>query len=209
MSLRCDRCGYEMPMRGLETQEARAELAARARVSRVRAIQDLMKTRSYSLGDGKVLMNLGRRPEGFDSGHMEHAKQSEARTVDGWLGAPTDVTWDQDDNIYVSDGYVNSRIAKYDKEDKVRARNPEGAAALLRRLWYDVAQSAVPASLRALAEIADPARIVFGSDYPFSRFPEEDLEETVAGLADFPGFEATLKSRIAYDNAATLFPKLA
>jgi len=65
--------------------------------------------------DGKVLMNLGRRAEGFDSAHLEHPRQSEARTVDGWLGGPTDVTWDQDDNIYVSDGYINSRIAKYDK----------------------------------------------------------------------------------------------
>src|SRR5688572_30739344 len=35
---------------------------------------------------GKVLMNLGRRPEGYDSGHIEHPRQSEARTVDGWLG---------------------------------------------------------------------------------------------------------------------------
>jgi hypothetical protein len=64
---------------------------------------------------GKVLMNLGRRPEGFDSGHIEHAKQADAVAVDGWFGSPTDVTWDQDDNIYVSDGYVNSRVAKLDK----------------------------------------------------------------------------------------------
>jgi hypothetical protein len=64
---------------------------------------------------GKVVMNLGRRAEGFDSAHQEHPKQSEARTVDGWLGGPTDVTWDKDDNIFVSDGYINSRIAKYDK----------------------------------------------------------------------------------------------
>ena len=65
--------------------------------------------------NGKVLMNLGRRPEGFDSNNIEHAKQSEARMVDGWLGSPTDVTWDKDDNIYISDGYVNSRVVKYDK----------------------------------------------------------------------------------------------
>jgi len=65
--------------------------------------------------NGKVLMNLGRRPEGFDSNNIEHAKQADARMVDGWLGSPTDVTWDQDDNIYISDGYVNSRIVKYDK----------------------------------------------------------------------------------------------
>ena len=64
---------------------------------------------------GKVVMNLGRRPEGFDSGHIQHPKQAEAVAVDGWFGSPTDVTWDQDDNIYVSDGYVNSRIAKIDK----------------------------------------------------------------------------------------------
>lgn len=64
---------------------------------------------------GKVLMNLGRRPEGFDSAHQEHPRQSEAVARDGWLGGPTDVTWDQDDNIFVSDGYINSRIAKYDK----------------------------------------------------------------------------------------------
>ncbi len=62
--------------------------------------------------NGKVLMNLGRRPEGYDSGHYEAPKQADARPRDGWFGSPTDVTWDQDDNIYVSDGYVNSRVAK-------------------------------------------------------------------------------------------------
>jgi predicted dehydrogenase len=28
---------------------------------------------------------------------------------------PTDVAWDSDGNIYITDGYVNSRVAKYDK----------------------------------------------------------------------------------------------
>ncbi len=65
---------------------------------------------------GKVLLNLGRRPEGYDSGHEVHLKQSEAVAVDGWFRAPTDVGWDADDNIYVSDGYVNSRIAKLNKD---------------------------------------------------------------------------------------------
>ncbi|MEP7243468.1 MAG: peptidyl-alpha-hydroxyglycine alpha-amidating lyase family protein [Gammaproteobacteria bacterium] len=65
---------------------------------------------------GKAVMNLGRRPEGFDSGHQEHLKQADAVPVDGWFRAPTDVAWDADDNIFVSDGYVNSRIAKLTKE---------------------------------------------------------------------------------------------
>ena len=28
---------------------------------------------------------------------------------------PTDVAWDSQGNIYITDGYVNSRVAKYDK----------------------------------------------------------------------------------------------
>lgn len=66
--------------------------------------------------NGRVLMNLGRRPEGFDSGFRPHLKQSETVPIDGWFRAPTDVAWDPDDNIFVSDGYVNSRIAKMDKD---------------------------------------------------------------------------------------------
>jgi DNA-binding beta-propeller fold protein YncE len=64
---------------------------------------------------GKVLLNIGRRPEGYDSGHERHLKQSEAKPVDGWFRSPTDVAWDPDDNIFISDGYVNSRIAKVNK----------------------------------------------------------------------------------------------
>ena len=62
---------------------------------------------------GYVTMNLGRRPEGYEP--FEHIEPTEARHVDGYFNGPTDVGWDADDNIYVSDGYVNSRIAKYDK----------------------------------------------------------------------------------------------
>jgi hypothetical protein len=72
---------------------------------------------------GKVMLNLGRRPEGFDSGHEEHLKQSQAVPVDGWFRAPTDVAWDQDDNlqtdregnVYVADR-GNRRIHVYDRD---------------------------------------------------------------------------------------------
>jgi hypothetical protein len=65
--------------------------------------------------DGHVVMNLGRRDEGYDSNLHEPVKQSAARPREGWLGGPTDIAWDQDDNIFISDGYENSRIAKIDK----------------------------------------------------------------------------------------------
>jgi DNA-binding beta-propeller fold protein YncE len=64
--------------------------------------------------DGYVTMNLGRREEGYH-GIVELPSQAEARARGGNFNGPTDVAWDRDDNIYVSDGYVNSRMVKFDK----------------------------------------------------------------------------------------------
>ena len=63
---------------------------------------------------GFVTMNLGRRPEGYE-GEYRRPVGAEARAVDGNFNAPTDVAWDADDNIYISDGYGNSRVAKLTK----------------------------------------------------------------------------------------------
>jgi hypothetical protein len=63
----------------------------------------------------RVVMNLGRRPEGYDSWRLERPTQAEARAGEGTFNGSTDVAWDTSDNIYVGDGYVNSRIAKFDK----------------------------------------------------------------------------------------------
>ena len=63
---------------------------------------------------GYVTMNLGRRPEGYE-GEYHRPEPEKAVAVDGLFNAPTDIGWDADDNIYVSDGYINSRIAKIDK----------------------------------------------------------------------------------------------
>ena len=64
---------------------------------------------------GYVVMNLGRREEGYH-GDVELQTQEEARSFGGYLGGPTDVSWDSDENIYISDGYVNSRMAKFDRD---------------------------------------------------------------------------------------------
>lgn len=64
---------------------------------------------------GYVIMNLGRREEGYH-GDVELATQEQARSFGGYLGGPTDVSWDSDENIYISDGYVNSRMAKFDRD---------------------------------------------------------------------------------------------
>src|SRR5438105_302962 len=51
------------------------------------------------------------------------------RHVDNYFNGSTDVTWDAQDNIYVSDGYSNSRIAKFDKHGNwIKAWGSRGTA---------------------------------------------------------------------------------
>ena len=63
---------------------------------------------------GIVLLNLGRRDEGPDEPRYRHANPPPT-PVDGYFNGSTDVAWDAQDNIYISDGYFNSEIAKFDK----------------------------------------------------------------------------------------------
>jgi len=67
--------------------------------------------------EGRVTMVLGRKAEASDeNAHpLEHPKPP-LPPVDGQFRQVTDVAWDPDGNIYISDGYINSRVAKYDKE---------------------------------------------------------------------------------------------
>ena len=66
---------------------------------------------------GRVTMNLGRREEGPDEHHyIELARGATPPVpVDGYFNGPTDIAFDSADNMYVSDGYFNSRVAKLDK----------------------------------------------------------------------------------------------
>jgi DNA-binding beta-propeller fold protein YncE len=65
---------------------------------------------------GHVLMVLGRKQEASDedTGPVKHPKPP-APAEDGKFRQVTDVTWDPAGNIYVSDGYINSRVAKFSK----------------------------------------------------------------------------------------------
>ena len=65
---------------------------------------------------GRVAMVFGRRKESADEeakpwGHPDPPLPP----VDGLFRQPTDVAWDSEGNIYITDGYINSRVAKYDK----------------------------------------------------------------------------------------------
>ena len=67
--------------------------------------------------DGRVVMVFGRKQEASDEGTepLKHVKPP-LPPVDGLFRQVTDVAWDAAGNTYISDGYVNSRIAKVDKD---------------------------------------------------------------------------------------------
>src|SRR5215469_6981511 len=65
---------------------------------------------------GRVQWVFGRRKEAADEDSKPWAHVNPPLpAVDGLFRQPTDVAWDSDGNIYITDGYVNSRVAKYDK----------------------------------------------------------------------------------------------
>jgi hypothetical protein len=71
--------------------------------------------------NANVKMVLGRKPEAIDflERYLERGDKDTDRYpvgVPGTFNRETDVTWDSQDNIYVSDGYGNSRFAKMSKD---------------------------------------------------------------------------------------------
>jgi hypothetical protein len=79
---------------------------------------------------GRVVWVFGRRKESADdeAKPWEHPDPPLA-PIDGLFRQPTDVAWDSEGNTYISDGYVNSRIAKYDKNgDWVKSWGERGTA---------------------------------------------------------------------------------
>src|SRR5438874_379680 len=67
--------------------------------------------------DGRVVMVFGRKQEASDEGTGPLKKPAPPLPpVDGMFRQVTDVAWDAAGNTYISDGYVNSRIAKIDKD---------------------------------------------------------------------------------------------
>jgi 6-methylsalicylate decarboxylase len=101
------------------------------------------------------------------------------------------------------------RLSGLNDNPKVRDRIPDGVAAYLGRLYYDVAQSASPLALRALTEIADPSRILFGTDYPSARNVEKVMRDTVAAVRSFDGFDGALRQKVMSGNAQALLPRFA
>ncbi|MDA1236654.1 MAG: peptidyl-alpha-hydroxyglycine alpha-amidating lyase family protein [Acidobacteria bacterium] len=73
--------------------------------------------------DGRLAMTMGRKPESVNLGPAGGVGRGPSGPVGAGVpgdnfNRPTDVAWDAAGNIFVSDGYGNARVAKYDKNGK-------------------------------------------------------------------------------------------
>ena len=73
--------------------------------------------------NANVKMTLGRKPEAIDwmERYVERGEKVAERYPVGNMGTfnrETDIAWDKDDNMYVSDGYGNSRFVKILKDGR-------------------------------------------------------------------------------------------
>jgi len=66
---------------------------------------------------GRVVMVLGHRPEAV-AGAVPAPTGPQPPAEKYLFRRPTDVAWDPQGNIFVSDGYVNHRVVKYDKNGR-------------------------------------------------------------------------------------------
>src|SRR6266850_7280217 len=66
---------------------------------------------------GRVQMVWGRKSEASDAeAHAHERPNPPAPHVDGRFRQPTDVAWDNAGNAFISDGYINARVAKVSKD---------------------------------------------------------------------------------------------
>jgi predicted TIM-barrel fold metal-dependent hydrolase len=98
--------------------------------------------------------------------------------------------------------FLIDRLERVFKNPGFAAKVPKGFLAEARRFWYDTAQTAHPASMYALRQVAPVSHIVFGTDYPFG-----DAVYDVKGLRNSGVFSAQELAAIDRGNIARILPR--
>ena len=118
--------------------------------------------------EGHVTMVFGRKTEALDREEPPKPGGPPPRVLDGMFNQPTDIAWNAEGDMFVSDGYVNSRIAKFDRNGRwVKSWGEPGQGPGQFKLPHGVvvdAQGQVYVADRANARIQ-----VFDSDGKFLR----------------------------------------
>jgi predicted TIM-barrel fold metal-dependent hydrolase len=102
--------------------------------------------------------------------------------------------------------FLSYRLSMAPLIDRARFghRSPEWVMAQIRQFWFDTAIAAGPQNFAALDAVADPSRVLFGSDFPYC--PDAVAERCISSIA------ATLsperQRQVERDNALALFPRL-
>jgi outer membrane protein assembly factor BamB len=93
---------------------------------------------------GRVVMVLGRRPEAVDELASMSGNGSQPNSNKPYsFNRPTDVGWDAQGNIFVTDGYGDNRVVKYDKNGRfIKSAGTAGNASGQLRLPHTMAMDA-------------------------------------------------------------------
>lgn len=118
------------------------------------------------------------------------------------------VAWRVSDTVWrqLSQSPVRERYPVALIEQNEKSLSADLVLSRLRRFWYDTALSAGPQTFGSLMTVADPTRILFGSDWPYSN--ESMAKDSIASLSA-PGFLSPPQlAAINRGNALQLFARL-
>jgi predicted TIM-barrel fold metal-dependent hydrolase len=93
------------------------------------------------------------------------------------------------------------RIAELSRLRGLRETLPNGVEYELKRLYYEIANSANRSAMAALTNLVPTSQIMFGTDYPFV-----PIGDTASGMTNVGLSPAELQA-IGRDNATTLLPR--
>jgi len=144
--------------------------------------------------DGRVAMVIGRKPEASDADAKpyEHVKPP-LPAQNGRFRQPTDVTWDVAGDIFISDGYINSRVAKLSKSgDWIKSWGEPGKGQSQFATVHNIAADASGAIF--VADRNNRRIQVFDSDGAFQREiridipPEADAQPAIGDKPDLTNY---------------------
>lgn len=103
--------------------------------------------------------------------------------------------------------FLAHRVSIFDKSTPFQDKYPDGALSYIKRFWFDTALSGDAVPLAGLTAVADPARILFGTDYPYIS-PNVVTDET-NGFDAWDGLSDSGRAAVNRGNAELMFPRFA